>query len=178
MTAAATAVGPGRQTYWWLVLLQGIAALILGILLLTNPAATVVVLVQFLGIWWFVGGIFDIVGMFMDHTAWGWKLFSGIIGIIAGILILQHPLWATVLVPTTLVLVLGIFGIVIGVVSLIRAFQGAGWGTGILGVLSILFGLVLVANPLLAAIGLPWVLGVFGVVGGIASIVMAFRLRK
>ena len=175
---AQTAVSGGRQTYWWLVLLQGIAALILGILLLTNPAATAVILVQFLGIWWFVGGIFDIVGMFLDRTAWGWKLFSGILGIIAGLLILNHPLWATVLIPTTLVLIVGIFGIVIGIVSLIRAFQGAGWGTGVLGVLSILFGLVLVANPLLAAIGLPWVLGIFGIVGGIAAIVMAFRLRS
>ena len=175
---AQTAVSGGRQTYWWLVLLQGIAALILGILLLTNPAATAVILVQFLGIWWFVGGIFDIVGMFLDRTAWGWKLFSGILGIIAGLLILNHPLWATVLIPTTLVLMMGIFGIVIGITSLIRAFQGAGWGTGVLGVLSILFGLVLVANPLLAAIGLPWVLGIFGIVGGIAAIVMAFRLRS
>lgn len=177
MTAQA-AVSSGRQTYWWLVLLQGIAALILGILLLTNPLATTVVLVQFLGIWWFVGGMFDIVGMFLDRTAWGWKLFSGILGIIAGILILQHPIWATVLVPTTLVLMMGFFGIVIGIISLIRAFQGAGWGTGVLGVLSILFGLVLVANPLLAALGLPWVLGIFGIVGGIAAIVMAFRLRS
>ena len=175
---AQTAVSGGRQTYWWLVLLQGIAALILGILLLTNPAATAVILVQFLGIWWFVGGIFDIVGMFLDRTAWGWKLFSGILGIIAGLLILNHPLWATVLIPTTLVLIMGIFGIVIGITSLIRAFQGAGWGTGVLGVLSILFGLVLVANPLLAAIGLPWVLGIFGIVGGFAAIVMAFRLRS
>jgi len=175
---AQSAVGGGRQTYWWLVLLQGIAALILGILLLTNPAATAVILVQFLGIWWFVGGLFDIVGIFLDRTAWGWKLFSGILGIIAGLLILNHPLWATVLIPTTLVLIVGIFGIVIGIVSLIRAFQGAGWGTGVLGVLSILFGLVLVANPLLAAIGLPWVLGIFGIVGGFAAIVMAFRLRS
>ena len=175
---AQTAVSDSRRTYWWLVLLQGIAAVILGILLLTNPVATTVILVQFLGIWWFVGGIFDIVGMFLDRTAWGWKLFSGILGIIAGLLILNHPLWATVLIPTTLVLIVGIFGIVIGIVSLIRAFQGAGWGTGVLGVLSILFGLVLVANPLLAAIGLPWVLGIFGIVGGIAAIVMAFRLRS
>lgn len=34
---------------WWLVLLQGIAVLILGILLLAAPEMTITVLIQFLG---------------------------------------------------------------------------------------------------------------------------------
>ena len=162
---------------WWIVLLQGIASLILGILLLIQPGITTLIIVQFIGIYWFVSGIFGIVSIFIDNRMWGWKLFSGIMGIIAGIIIIQHPLWSNVLILSTLAIVLGVQGLLIGITNLIQAFQGAGWGIGILGLLSIVFGLVLVFNPLMAGLTLPWVIGVFAVVGGILAIVMAFRLK-
>ena len=54
---------------------------------------------------------------------------------------------------------------------------GGGWGIGILGVLSIIFGLILLFNPVIGALILPYVLGIFGIIGGIAALVMAFRLR-
>jgi uncharacterized membrane protein HdeD (DUF308 family) len=109
---------------WWLILIEGISAIILGFFFLRSPAQTTFWVTQFLGIWWFIGGIFDIVGIFMDKSRWGWKLFSGILGIIAGILIIGHPAWSTLIVPATLVIILGIEGIIIGIVYLIRAFQG------------------------------------------------------
>ena len=176
----ATATAERQQTYsvpWWLVLLQGIAGVIIGLLLLITPLKTVVFLVQFLGIYWFVSGIFGIVSIFINHTHWGWKLFSGLLGILAGILILQHPIWSTVLVPTTLVIILGIEGLIIGVVNLIHAFRGGGWGIGILGALSIVFGLILLANPLISATILPYVAGGFAVVGGFIAIFYAFKLK-
>ena len=43
--------------------------------------------------------------------------------------------------------------------------------------LSIVFGVVLLFNPILGAASLPWVLGIFGVVGGIAGIIAAFRMK-
>ena len=135
-TTSTSVTGAIAQTKvpWWIILIQGIALLILGIMFLTAPAATLVTLIFFLGVYWLIGGIMDIVSIFINKTAWGWKLFSGIIGIIAGVLIMQHPLWASVLVPATLVWLLGLMGIVIGVVGIVRAFQGDGWGAGILGI--------------------------------------------
>jgi uncharacterized membrane protein HdeD (DUF308 family) len=162
---------------WWLVLLEGIAAVILGLLLFSNPRATMLVLVQVLGIYWLIKGVFAIVSIFIDSSMWGWKLFVGVLGIIAGILVLQNPIWSSVLVPTVLVIILGIQGIIIGVVNLVQAFQGAGWGAGILGVLSILLGLVLLTNAFIASFALASVLGIFMVIGGIAAVVMAFRLK-
>lgn len=162
---------------WWLVLLEGIAAVVIGFLLLTAPAMTTLVLVQVLGIYWFVTGIFSIVSIFIDSSMWGWKLAAGILGIIAGIVVINHPLWSAVLVPTVLIIFLGIEGLVIGAINIFQAFRGGGWGIGVLGALSILFGIVLIANPLLAAVSLPLVLGILGLVLGIAAIVMAFRLR-
>ena len=166
-----------KLTPWWLVLINGIAALILGILLITSTGSTVLILVQFLGIYWLVSGIFQIVGLFIDSTAWGWKLFAGILGILAGIVIMNHPLISPLVVGTTIVIIIGIQGIIFGVVGLIAAFQGGGWGAGILGFLSVIFGIVLLFNPILGAAALPWVLGIFGIVGGIAAIIAAFRMK-
>ena len=172
-----TASAEGQMVPWWLVLLQGIAAIIIGVLLLTNTAATVAFLVLVLGFYWLISGIFSIIGIFVDSSQWGWKLFMGILGIIAGIIVIQHPLWSSILVPVTAAVVIGIFGIIMGIIGLIQAFQGAGWGAGILGVLSILFGILLIANPLISAAALVIVLGVFGIIGGILAIIAAFRIR-
>ena len=168
----------GTAFPWWLVMLEGIAAVILGLILLTAPGATLFVLIQVMGIFWLVGGIFRIVSVFIDSSLWGWKLFSGILGIIAGIVVLQHPLWSTLLVPAVLVFFLGIQAIITGGVSLVMAFQGEGWGVGIPGFLSIVFGLILLFNVWIGVAVLPFVLGAFGIVGGGFAVVMAFRMRS
>jgi len=162
---------------WWLILLQGIALVIVGILLLTAPGATLLILVQFLGLWWLIQGLFQIISIFLDSSLWGWKLFAGILGIVAGIIILQHPLWSAILVPGVVIIILGIQALIFGVVELVQAFQGGGWGIGLLGVLSIIFGIVLLANPLMDVAVLAYVLGALGLVGGIAAVVAAFTLR-
>jgi uncharacterized membrane protein HdeD (DUF308 family) len=115
----------------------------------------------------------------MDTSGWGWNLFSGVLGIIAGILVLQHPLWSAVLVPTVLIIVLGIYGLIAGVIALIEAFRGGfSWGSLILGIISIIFGLLLVLNPLIGAIALVvWIAGIVGIIGGIAAIVIAFKMK-
>ena len=47
----ATAISETRQSdVWWVFLLEGIAAIIFGVLLLTAPAASLVALVIFLGL--------------------------------------------------------------------------------------------------------------------------------
>src|SRR5215210_7900942 len=163
---------------WWLVLLEGIAAAIIGLFLLTAPGATLFVLVQVLGIFWLVGGLFRIVSIFLDTSLWGWKLVGGVLGILAGIVVLQHPVWSSVLVPAIYVIILGIQGLVLGGVNLVMAFWGEGWGIGILGALSIVFGLVLLFNVWIGVAVLPFVLGAVGIVGGGAAIAIAFAMRS
>jgi uncharacterized membrane protein HdeD (DUF308 family) len=177
MTAASVTSKETRAIPWWLVLIEGIALLILGILWLTNPGATTVIAVQILGIYWLIAGVFKIIGMFLDHSMWGWKLFAGILGIIAGIIVLNHPMISPLFVGSVLIILLGIQGIIFGGIGVWQAFKGAGWGAGILGALSILFGIYLLANIGVATFALPWVLGILAIVGGIAAIVIAFRQR-
>ncbi|NIN65873.1 MAG: hypothetical protein GTO63_14505 [Anaerolineae bacterium] len=82
---------------WWIVWLRAIAPLILGIFLLGSPGMTTVVLVTFVGAFRLIDGIFSLVGMFIDRSAWGSKLALGILGILVGIYVLRHPIWASVL---------------------------------------------------------------------------------
>ena len=175
MTAAVQRV----SDKWWVLLLQGIAVLILGILLITNTAITVTTLVVFLGIYWLIDGIFSLIQIFTKTSDlhWGWLLARGILGILAGMYVVRHPLWASILVPTILIIILAIQGIIMGVIGLIQAFKGDGWGAGILGAINILFGIILLASPLIAVWILPIVLGIFGIIGGIALIIFAFKMR-
>lgn len=175
-TTYVTPSAPGFL--WWLALLRGIALLIIGVLMLTATGITLFMLLTFLGVYWLIGGIFDLVEMFLDRTQWGWTLFTGVIGILAGLVIVRHPLWAQIMVPTTLAWVLGAFGIAIGMVTLLRAASGAGWGGAIIGVVSLLLGAILLLNPRFSAFVLVYVAATCAMVGGVASIAWAFWLRS
>ncbi len=162
---------------WWLILIQGIAALILGAYLIMVPAKTVVVLVQFLGWYWLFSGIFSLISLFMNRESWGWTLFSGILGILAGSMVIGSYISGAIIVTATFILIIGIQGIIAGGFGIYAAFKGAGWGAGIMGALSILFGFLIIANPVISMTVLPFVVGIFAVVGGIAAIIMAFKAK-
>src|SRR5262245_6068954 len=151
-------------TPWWLVLLEGIAGLLIGILLLTQTGVTLFAMIVFVGVYWFVTGILELVMLFVDRRQWGWKLFSGIIGIIAGLLVIRHPAWATVLIPTTLVWILGFIGIVIGLVAFVRAFMGGGLASAILGILSLLLGGILLFNTVVSTVVLVYAVAIWAIV--------------
>jgi uncharacterized membrane protein HdeD (DUF308 family) len=187
MTATSATSATSMQTKqrpWWLTLIMGIAAFVIGAVLLWAPAKTKVetyqLLIAFLGLYWLIGGIVGIISIFVDHTAWGWKLFMGIVSIIAGGYILMYPVAAGVALPRILVLILGLWGLMEGIILLIMAFRGGGWGAGILGVVAIIFGLILMASYGIPGSGLTmiWVAAIWGLVGGVLMVIQAFRQRK
>jgi len=167
----------GESLPWWLVLLEGIVAALFGLLLLFAPGATLLFLVQVLGLYLFIAGLFRIIGIFVDSSLWGLKLAAGVLCILAGILVLRHPMWSGVLVPTVLVFYVGFLSIFQGGIGIYLAFRGGGWGIGVLGALGILFGLILVSNPIIGVATLPLALGIFMLAGGVVAVGQAFRMR-
>jgi uncharacterized membrane protein HdeD (DUF308 family) len=164
---------------WWLVLIEGLAAILIGILLLAKPIQTASILVFSIALFWLLTGIFEIVSLFWDRRQWGWKLVKGIIGIIAGwFLITNMGEGSVVIFGWTVIIVLAIQGILMGIMGLIQAFQGGGWGPGIMGAISIVIGILLLGQPMGFAAVLPWVIGIFAVVGGIFMVIASFRLRR
>jgi uncharacterized membrane protein HdeD (DUF308 family) len=73
---------------------------------------------------------------------------------------------------------LAVDGLIMGIIGLIRAFTGAGWGPGILGVLTIIVAILLFININGAVQVLPIVIGAFLIVGGIVAIFFSFRIRR
>jgi uncharacterized membrane protein HdeD (DUF308 family) len=166
------------NVHWRTVLLEGIVALIIGILLITMPALTIFAAVSFLGAYWFIIGILAIGSIFSDRTHMGLKLIVGILGIIAGLAILAYPILSTMIVPLTFILYIGILGVFLGLVSLYRAASSRTWEHAVTGVISILFGLIIIVNPVAAIIAFSFILGAVGIIGGIIAIAAALRLRS
>jgi uncharacterized membrane protein HdeD (DUF308 family) len=159
----------------WLIIIEGLFAIIIGISLIVSPGMAISIIIQVVGLYWLLAGLLAIVSIFVDQRNWGWKLAGGLLGIAAGILVIQHPLWSTVLIPTTLAIVVGVLGVMVGVADVVRAFKGAGWATGVLGALSIVLGVIIFLNPTAAAFASATIIGIIAIVGGLAAIVIALR---
>lgn len=177
----STALAPPQPVSKWLLIVYGILAIIVGLLFLLRPVATTATAVLVLGIYWIIVGILDIIRIFQDSRGWGWKLFTGIIAIIAGGLIVsgyigdtRAPLATTLAVGSALVLVVAILGIIYAIVSVIAAFRGGGWAVGLMGVLLGVLSIILLLNPLAATMALPLVIGIWLIIDGIIKLISAF----
>jgi uncharacterized membrane protein HdeD (DUF308 family) len=167
----------GETLPWGLVLVEGILVALFGLFLLVAPGASLFFIVQLLGLYLFIAGIFRIMSIFIDSSSWGLKLIVGVLCLIAGLSVLRHPLWSTIAAPAGLVVFVGFLAIFEGAAGLVVAFRGGGWGMGILSVLGLLIGLILVINPLIGVAAVTSILGIFMLIGGIGSVVQAFRMR-
>jgi uncharacterized membrane protein HdeD (DUF308 family) len=187
MTTMAASTTKTQQTQprpWWMTLIIGIFAILVGAILLWAPAKTKVdtyqVLVAALGLWWVISGILDLVHMFQDHSMWGWKLFIGIVSIIAGAYVLEYPVAAGVALPRIMVLIVGLWALMYGIVMLVMAFKGGGWAAGILGGIEIFFGIVLIGDYGMLGSGLTflWAAAFCAFFGGIFLVMAAFMQRR
>ena len=102
---------------------------------------------------------------------------------VVGLLLFGQPVIGALVTSLTAVTLLALGAVVSGILSVVWAVRvrheihGEGWII-LIGVMSILLGLVLLATPLLSAIALIQVAAVLAIVGGMAGIVTAFRLRS
>lgn len=168
-----------QSDIWWIFLLEGIAAIIFGILLLTAPAATLVALSVFLGLYLLFIGVLELVRVFVDRTVpWYWSLLIGVAGIVAGIVVLQHPLVTALALPTAVVVYLGVLSVIIGVAGIIGGFAGGGFGSFLLGLASLIIGIILLGSPLTTALAVPFVFGIILLIEGALLIIYAFRVRS
>jgi uncharacterized membrane protein HdeD (DUF308 family) len=94
--------------------------LLVGIALIVRPGASVATVALLLGFWWLFLGVMQLVHGVIDPVGRVWNVIWGILGAIAGIIILASPEIAL----GTLVLVVGISLIVQGALELMVAFGG------------------------------------------------------
>lgn len=170
---------------WWLVLLRAIAAILLGILLFANPGALLMVIMIYIGVYWLIDGIFTVIASLrgrknLEH--WGWAIFTGIISILAGLAVLSQPVLSALLTTTFFAYLVGFLAIVSGISSLVSGFRlhkaSGEWSMIIGGLMSLLFGLLLVFNPLFSSFVLLSMAGIFALIGGIILLLFAIRMRS
>lgn len=107
---------------------------------------------------------------------WGWIVAFGVLLVLAGLVILQRVLLATL----SGIYVVGIIMIIAGVIEIINGFGMRSWDKSffwiVIGVLYIIAGFAVIQNPVLAAGVLTLLLGAGLVAAGIVRFIMAFQL--
>jgi uncharacterized membrane protein HdeD (DUF308 family) len=169
---------------WWVLLLRGIAAIAFGVLTFFWPGLTLLVLIFLWGIYAIADGILAlwaaIAGKDLGKIAPRWWLaIVGLSGIAAGILTFVWPgMTALVLLMfiAAWAIVNGVFQIW-GAIRLRREIEGE-WLLGLSGLLSIAFGVIVIARPGAGALAVIWLIGWFAILLGCCYIALSLRLRK
>lgn len=168
-----------RPSYWWIFLLEGLIQLTVGLLLLISTDITTLVLVQLIGIYWLIRGFIMIIQIFIrKERDWGLLLLGGLLGIIAGILVLRYPIFSTFMLLEFLVIFIAITGIIQGTISVVRGSMNKSFGEVLLGIALWIVCILLFVNPLSSVMALPVVIGIFWVFTGMVLTAMSFYLRK
>ena len=101
--------------------LLGVLSLIIGLYALRHVLITIVALALLLGIFWVVSGTTELFTAISQRELpnRGWNIFSGILGIIAGIILLVYPAISVL----ALAVVVSVWLIVYGAMEISVAFQ-------------------------------------------------------
>jgi uncharacterized membrane protein HdeD (DUF308 family) len=166
---------------WWAVALRGVFAILFGIIAFVMPGAAMLGLVLVFGAYSVADGILNIVLAVRGarkHERWGLLLLNGLLGIIIGVVAAIWPaitVLAFVFMVAAWALLSG--GLMLGAAFSMKISHGR-WFLVFGAIVSLLYGVLLVASPLVGALVLTWWVGAYALVFGITLIVLAFRLRK
>lgn len=167
---------------WWVLLLKGILLVIFGILSFMNPGITLATLVLWVAIFMMIDGVFSIFGVIsnwkMEEDKW-LLLADGALGLVLGFLVYRSP--ETFL--SFIAFVISFWAIFSGIsriamaIQLRKEIEGEGWLI-LSGVLSVIFGLLVFAQPGLGIATLMWIMASFAILVGALLIVLSIKLRK
>ncbi len=165
---------------WWAIGIRGVVGILFGLVALFLPGATMLSLVLLFAAYLFVDGVFGIVSAVRAARAqerWGLLVLEGLVDIAVAVVAV---LWPGITVVAFVFLV-AFWAIFTGILELAAAFRldfidGRGWlifG----GIVSVLYGVLLIVAPMIGAVVLTWWLGAYALVFGVALVVLAFKLH-
>ncbi len=166
---------------WWAVGLRGILGILFGLICLLTPGLAVEVFVILFAAYMLVDGVFAIaagIKAARNGERWGLLILEGIVDLAAGLVAVLWP--AITLVA--LVWLIAIWAVVTGALMLAGAFSlnldHGRWWLALGGIASIIFGILLVIEPLIGAVVLTLWIGAYALVFGIFLLILAFQLHS
>ena len=173
---------PGK--FWWLSLIRGIVALLLGIALLLIPVSGKHLLVRYMGIFWLVSGASSLRWGLHGARATRLWLLAGIVGVLGGLVLIFHQGLANYVELDKLLQLFALVAILTGLLHIlggyrIRQEHGRQWAWGgfFLGLVQIIMGVLILSSPQEVPPGLVYVAIIWALIGGIGFINDAIKLR-
>jgi uncharacterized membrane protein HdeD (DUF308 family) len=165
---------------WWAVALRGVFGIAFGLIAFLFPGATMLSLVVVFSVYLVFDGVVAIISAMRaarHHERWGLLTIEGFVSILVAILAAS---WPGLTVFVFVIMVAG-WAIATGVLMFAAAFKlnkdHGRWWLAIGGIVSILYGVLLIAAPLLGALVLTWWIGAYAIVFGVSLLALAFQLR-
>jgi uncharacterized membrane protein HdeD (DUF308 family) len=165
---------------WWAIALRGLAAVVFGLIALFVPGAIMLTLAVLFAAYLLVDGVLGIIAAVRaasHHERWGLLLFEGVVNIVVGVIAARFPAAAVL----GFVLLVAAWALITGVLMLVAAFRlhvsHGRWWLAFAGIVSVIWGVLLVIAPLMGAVVLTWWLGAYAVIFGVMLLVVGFRLR-
>lgn len=167
---------------WDLFLVRGILAILFGIATLVMPGITLVVLVALFGAYALLDGTvlsFLAIKNRKIDSEWWLMLLTGLVSIAAGVLTFVWP----GITAASLFYVIVAWAIVTGISEVIYAIHfrkeiEGEWLLVLDGIVSVAFGILLIAQPVAGALAVLWMIGAYAIAYGVILVVVAFRLRN
>jgi len=166
---------------WWAIALRGAIAILFGVIAFATPLAALGSLVLLYAAYMLLDGVFAIVAGLRaaaHHERWGLLVLEGIFDLAAAAVAFLLP-GITLLV---FIYILAIWAVVSGAAMTVAGFRlhlaHGRWLLVVSGLVSLVWGLLLICTPFIGAIVLTWWLGAYAVVFGAMLLGLAFRLRS
>jgi uncharacterized membrane protein HdeD (DUF308 family) len=165
---------------WWSLVALGTLSVLVGIVALAWPDATLSVLAWLAGIWVMISGLVRIFGAFVTGRGVGRQVLSGIVGVVL-VLIGAACLRDLVKSVALLSVVVAMTWMLSGIAEVVMSVDAKGRArTALLaiGVLSIVIGLAFLVVPELSLFVLVVMTGLGFIATGALQVVVGFQLRR
>ncbi|HUH38995.1 MAG TPA: HdeD family acid-resistance protein [Spongiibacteraceae bacterium] len=167
---------------WWLLLLRGLAAVAFGLLAWFLPSISLAALILLFGAYVLADGILGVwtaVAGRKEHEHWWVLLLWGLLGIVVGILTFLAP----GITGLVLLFYIAFWAVATGLLQIIAAIRLrkeiiGEWLLILGGLISVVFGIFLMAKPIAGALALLWLIAIYAIIYGVVLTILAFRLRS
>jgi len=161
---------------WWLLLLTGALGVVAGVIVLLKPSSSLATLAVVSGIFIIVDSLLEIAASFdVANPQRGASAVLGVLGVIAGVLLVRHPIGGV----TAIALLIGIWLIAVGAVRLVAAFAGEhAVRNALVAIVEVIAGVVIVSSPHLGFATLALLVGISFIAKGCAMVVLGIALRS